>query len=148
VKKNVRSIAPEAMEQLRSYPWPGNVRELQSVLKQTLLQATGPVLLPEFLPPTLRGPKQAEGMPPQSAFDFGDLPAFIENQLGAGTTTLYSDYQAMTDKYLLSEVLRSTGENLSQAARVLGITRATLRTKLHALGILAQRPNSSGDSLP
>jgi two-component system nitrogen regulation response regulator GlnG len=148
LKKNVRSIASEAMELLRSYSWPGNVRELQSVIKQTLLQATGTVLLPEFLPPRLRGPKQGEGAPNQSAFDFGDLPAFIQDQLRAGTTTLYSDYQALTDKYLLSEVLLYTGGNLSQAARVLGITRATLRTKLHALGIPAQRPNSSGDSLP
>ncbi len=148
LKKNVRSIAPGAMDLLRSYPWPGNVRELQSVLKQALLQATGPVLLPEFLPPTLRGPKQGEGAPDQSAFNFGDLPTFIQDQLRAGTTTLYSDYQALSDKYLLSEVLRSTGGNLSQAARILGITRATLRTKLHALGIPAQRSNSSGDSLP
>jgi two-component system nitrogen regulation response regulator GlnG len=148
LKKNVRSIAPEAMELLRSYPWPGNVRELQSVIKQALLQATGPVLLPEFLPPTLRNPKQGDGGSNQSAFDFGGLPAFIQDQLRTGTTTLYSDYQALTDKYLLSEVLRHTSGNLSQAARVLGITRATLRTKLHALGIPIERPNPSGDGLP
>src|SRR6476659_7707341 len=53
--KEVRGIAPEAIELLRSYPWPGNVRELQSVIKQALLQATGTVLLPEFLPAALRG---------------------------------------------------------------------------------------------
>src|SRR6478672_10157026 len=55
LRKEVRAIAPEAMELLRRYPWPGNVRELQSVIKQALLQATGPVLLPEFLPAALRG---------------------------------------------------------------------------------------------
>jgi two-component system nitrogen regulation response regulator GlnG len=148
LKKNVRSIAAEAMELLWSYPWPGNVRELQSIIKQALLQATGPVLLPEFLPPTLRNPKQGDGGSNQSAFDFSGLPAFIQDQLRTSTTTLYSDYQALTDKYLLSEVLRHTGGNLSQAARVLGITRATLRTKLHALGIPIERPNSSGHGLP
>src|SRR5579872_5013457 len=48
--RDVQTVAPAALELLRRYPWPGNVRELQSVLKQALLQAAGPVLLPEFLP--------------------------------------------------------------------------------------------------
>ncbi len=53
--REVRSVAPEAMDVLRRYSWPGNLRELQSVLKQALLQATGTVLLPEFLPPLSAG---------------------------------------------------------------------------------------------
>jgi DNA-binding protein Fis len=41
----------------------------------------------------------------------------------------------MTDRHLLALVLRHTGENLSQAARLLGITRATLRAKIQATGL-------------
>ncbi len=52
--KDVRGVSPEAMELLRRYPWPGNVRELQSVIKQALLETTGPVVLPEFLPAAVR----------------------------------------------------------------------------------------------
>src|SRR5437588_4161101 len=48
--REVREVAPEALERLLNYPWPGNIRELQSVLKQALLQASGTVLLPAFLP--------------------------------------------------------------------------------------------------
>src|SRR3954466_16192287 len=48
--REVREVAPEALERLRNHPWPGNIRELQSVLKQALLQARGTVLLPAFLP--------------------------------------------------------------------------------------------------
>src|SRR5262245_9868906 len=55
--RDVREVAPEALEQLRRHPWPGNVRELQSVLKQALLQASGNVLLPAFLP-ELGGPAE------------------------------------------------------------------------------------------
>ena len=55
--REVREVAPEAMERLRGYSWPGNIRELQSVLKQALLRATGPVLLPAFLPDL--APRQA-----------------------------------------------------------------------------------------
>src|SRR3954452_17869293 len=54
LRKEVRGVAPESVELLRRYPWPGNVRELQSVLKQALLQTTGPVVLPEFLPAAVR----------------------------------------------------------------------------------------------
>ncbi|HEY2838530.1 MAG TPA: helix-turn-helix domain-containing protein [Pirellulales bacterium] len=49
---------------------------------------------------------------------------------------------------MLGEVLRHTGGNLSQAARVLGITRATLRTKLNALGIPVERPATREDGRP
>ena len=56
LSRDVREITPEAMERLCSYPWPGNIRELQSVLKQALLRATGPVLVPAFLPESLGGP--------------------------------------------------------------------------------------------
>src|SRR5262249_25150871 len=48
--REVREVAPEALARLRGYSWPGNVRELQSVLKQALLRAHGPVLLSDFLP--------------------------------------------------------------------------------------------------
>ena len=54
--REVREVAPEALERLRGYPWPGNIRELQSVLKQALLRASGAVLLPAFLPESLEGP--------------------------------------------------------------------------------------------
>ncbi len=150
LKKDVRGIAPQAMELLRAYAWPGNVRELQSVIKQALLQTTGPVVLPEFLPAALHGRTKGTGGPGERGFDYGGLTAFIRDQLRAGSTTLYSDYQALADKHLLTEVLRHTGGNLSQASRLLGITRATLRTKLSALGIPVERPatNEDGPSGP
>jgi len=44
--KSARTVAPETVEILSQYSWPGNVRELQSVLKQAILQATGPVIAP------------------------------------------------------------------------------------------------------
>jgi two-component system nitrogen regulation response regulator GlnG len=145
LNKEVRGVAAEALELLRGYRWPGNVRELQSVLKQALLQTTGPVVLPEFLPAALRGPGPGAGAPDPPGFDYGGLPGFVREQLGAGSTTLYADYQALADRPLLTEVLRHTGGNLSQAARILGITRATLRTRLSALGLPVGRSASPSE---
>jgi two-component system nitrogen regulation response regulator GlnG len=139
--KEVRGIAPEALELLRRHSWPGNVRELQSVIKQALLQATGPMLLPEFLPAFLRGGEEGTAEPSGSTMNFGDLTRFMQEQLRAGSTSLYADCQALADRHLLTEVLRHTGGNLSQAARILGIARGTLRTKLDALGIAGEPPD-------
>jgi two-component system nitrogen regulation response regulator GlnG len=138
--KDVRSLAPATVDLLRRYAWPGNVRELQSVLKQALLQTTGSVLLPEFLPPALRETGKGGDEPDPAAGDWSGLTGFVQDQLRAGSTTLYADYQALTDRHLLTHVLRHAGGNLSQAARVLGITRATLRSKLNALAIPVERP--------
>jgi two-component system, NtrC family, nitrogen regulation response regulator GlnG len=135
--KEARGVSPEAMEILRKYPWPGNVRELQSVVKQTLLQTTGPIVLPEFLPAAVRRGENGTG---ESGFDYGGLTAYVEDQLAAGSTRLYADYQALTDRHLLTLVLRHAGGNLSRAALILGITRATLRSKLATLGIPVERP--------
>jgi two-component system nitrogen regulation response regulator GlnG len=130
--KEVYEIAPEVHEILRQYPWPGNVRELQSVLKQALLYATGPVLVPDFLPPVVRS-----GPPPASADGTGQAPweRFVEERLRAGSENLYAEWLALTEQHLLSRVMEHTGGNLSRAARILGINRRTLRIKLHALGI-------------
>ncbi len=48
--REVREIAPEALERLRGYSWPGNIRELQSVLKQALLRAAAPPCCPRSCP--------------------------------------------------------------------------------------------------
>src|SRR5207245_1921612 len=69
--REVREVAPEALERLRGYSWPGNVRELQSVLKQALLRAHGPVLLPDFLPELAKtaGEPAAPAAPPGGCLD-------------------------------------------------------------------------------
>src|SRR5437660_533863 len=65
--REVQEVAPEALQRLRGYPWPGNIRELQSVLKQALLQASGAVLLPAFLPEPLGGSREPTRVSPVKA---------------------------------------------------------------------------------
>jgi len=139
LRKNVQTIADESLELLKQYRWPGNVREFQSVIKQALLQATGPVLLPEFLPESIcRRGETLQGTA-SSGMDLPALSDFVKQQLLADSTSLYADYQAITDRHLLTLVLEHTAGNLSRAAKFLGITRATLRTKLNALGLSTDR---------
>jgi two-component system nitrogen regulation response regulator GlnG len=131
--RQVREAAPEALERLRGYPWPGNIRELQSVLKQALLQTSGPVLLPAFLP-DLPG-SAGEPVPVAAAGADLNLEAFIRQRLGPQTSDLYAQTHREVDRLLLPLVLEYTGGNQHQAARLLGIARQTLRQKLRDLGL-------------
>ncbi len=142
--KDVQSVAPEALALLRRYPWPGNVRELQSVLKRSLLQTTGSVLLPDFLPAALR--KKATEVEGISDRDEGSLRQFIDERLTAGgADNLYEQTLHRMERLLLTRVLRHTGGNLLQSAKLLGITRGSLRNKVRELGITIARTVEGGE---
>jgi two-component system nitrogen regulation response regulator GlnG len=143
--KDVQSIAPESLELLRRYPWPGNVREMQSALQQAVLHATGPNLIPEFLPSALQNPMAPVPDGGGERPLFPDVSAFVQERLKAGSSDLQAEFQTATERQLCLDVLRHTENNLSQTARILGISRTTLRTKLAALGITIDRVSSLDD---
>jgi two-component system nitrogen regulation response regulator GlnG len=135
--RDVREIAPAALETLIEYRWPGNVRELQSVLKQALLQTTGPVLLAEFLPPEVRagGRSSAATSEHGEASNASTLERFVDERLHSGSEDLYSETLALMERAVITRVLRHTGGNQSWAAKILGITRGSLRNKIRLLRI-------------
>jgi two-component system nitrogen regulation response regulator GlnG len=128
---------------LTEYDWPGNIRELQSVIRQSLLNATGPVIVPDFLPPEVRSAGKvastASGStsPSEEADSDYNLKRFLDRHLGkAGEPeNLHAETLEFVERYLLRRVLDQSGGNQSQAARILGITRGSLRNKIRALGI-------------
>jgi two-component system nitrogen regulation response regulator GlnG len=132
--REVHELAAEALERLCGFAWPGNVRELESVLKQALLRAHGPVLLPDFLPelPEAHGEAAAPVVPPPGGFD---PEAFIRQRLGPDARNLYAETRRELDRLLLSRVLEYTGGNQLRAALLLGIARRTLRAKLQDVGL-------------
>src|SRR5207248_2642761 len=93
--REVQEVAPEALEWLTGYPWPGNVRELQSVLKQALLQASGAVLLPAFLP-DLTGGSGGTGPAAPAGANPG-LEAFIRQRLVPDAADLYAETHRQLD---------------------------------------------------
>ena len=125
--KAIRGITPAALRLLEAYHWPGNVRELENVIERAIVLATGDVIDVTDLrlePP----PSRAEAAPGDVAQPF--LP------------------EGMTlDRYeeeLIREAMRRTGGNKSQAARLLGLTRNTLRYRLSKMGIA----DEGGPDLP
>jgi DNA-binding NtrC family response regulator len=142
--KQVRRVAPAAMELLRDYPWPGNLRELQGVLKHAVVEATCPVLLPQFLPETVRGiasgQPSSRGAPTADAIRTNDnLRTFVHQRMRAGSENLYDEVIQGVERRLLTEILYHVDVNISRASAILGISRSTLRVKLAALGIRLDR---------
>jgi DNA-binding NtrC family response regulator len=122
------------------------VRELQSVLKQALLRAHGPVLLPDFLPAFAGAPRApAPAAPPGGGFD---PEAFLRQRLGPDARDLYAEIHRELDRLVLPRVLAYTRANQAQAALLLGIARRTLRVKLQDLGLhVAQSVEPNADDL-
>ena len=134
--KSVVDITPEADEILRQYPWPGNVRQLQSVLRQAILHTPGQVLLADFLPSELRNDALRRSEVGQSSGESSaTFERFIDEQLRDGATSLYADAVTLLERLLLTRVLKHTAGNQSQAAKILGITRGSLRNKIRQLRI-------------
>ena len=139
--KRVSTVAPDAFELLKSYSWPGNIRELQSAVRQSVLRTSGTVLLADFLPNIVRSQsvvRRSEGTAPLQSHA-ADWNAFIEERLRAGTESLYDDALESLERRLISHVLRHTDGNQMQAAKILGITRSTLRSKIRQHGITINR---------
>jgi two-component system nitrogen regulation response regulator GlnG len=133
--KDVQGIAPDAIELLLSYSWPGNVRELQNVLKQTLLRSVGSVIIPEFLPDPIRDPEAASPATVDAEPAGADLRHYIESRLAEGSTNLYAEALEFMERYLVTRVLTLCEGNQSKAARMLGITRGCLRSKVRSLNV-------------
>jgi DNA-binding NtrC family response regulator len=122
MKRGVRGVAPPAMDLLQAYRWPGNIRELRNVIERAfILHANAEELRPEHLPPELRGApaaKKAE-RPPEKLPNVPAEGLVLED----------------VEKKLIREALERANGNQSRAARLLGISRDTLRYRLKKHGL-------------
>jgi DNA-binding NtrC family response regulator len=146
LSKDVHGFSPEAMDVLLNYSWPGNVRELQNVLKQTLLRSAGQIVIPDFIPDRVRSPQG--GAAHDSEGTATDLKRFVDERLESETNDLYAEALEFMERYVVTRVLRVCEGNQSKAARMLGITRGCLRSKVRALKVsIDTHVNVEGDPL-
>ncbi len=103
--KPVKGLAPETRYLLLQYSWPGNIRELENVIERAVVLTRHTHLLPEDLPREIVQPQEDSG--------------------SVAVPTL-SD----VERQHIQHVLWLTHGNLSEAARLLGIHRNTLRAKI------------------
>jgi PAS domain S-box-containing protein len=116
---------PEAeLETLARYSWPGNVRELRNALERAMIVAEGTGLKFDFLESPVSADAQTSGwsvpFPPNPS-----LPQAV----------------AQIRRRLVQEALARSGGRQQEAARLLGVSRFTLRRQLKALGLDVRKPH-------
>jgi len=131
-KTHIKRVSPAVIQILQQYDWPGNVRELENVIERATVVARGDTLLPENLPSDVREPKRV-------APTAEDVSAAVN----AAATALFSlakkdptlKLMPLMEREMITRALAATGGNQVQAAKLLGITRATLRKRIAKFGI-------------
>ena len=110
--KNVKSVAPDALDALLAFSWPGNVRELRTALEHAVVLCRTDVIGWRDLPASVRASGTA---------------ALMENApMGPGELTVKE-----AEKQLMIRALKETNGNRTAAAQKLGLSRRTMHRRLH-----------------
>ena len=118
-RKTIKGFAPQALDSMLHYSWPGNVRELENAVERAVILCNGDLITGRELPANVVDASPAETA---DAVPEGDI-----SLAGLSLDTV--------ERRAIEETLRQTGDNKSEAARRLGITRATLHNKLRKYGL-------------
>lgn len=112
VKKEINGLAEAALNNLQKYDWPGNVRELQNIIERAVVLSSGRLIEELDLP----------------IADQRIVPALAP---GANLSESLDQYE----KEMIEKALLESNTNRSKAARLLGIPRSTLNSRIDSLGI-------------
>ncbi|MBO6170734.1 MAG: sigma-54-dependent Fis family transcriptional regulator [Desulfovibrio sp.] len=116
-RKSLRGFSPQALSCLLRYSWPGNVRELENAVERAVILCNGDLITERELPSVIAGADQGGERREDGDASLAGLPL------------------DEVERRAIEETLRQTGDNKSEAARRLGITRATLHNKLRKYGL-------------
>jgi DNA-binding NtrC family response regulator len=149
--KQVRGFAPAALAAMCAYDWPGNIRELENLVERMVLFASGERIEVEELPDAfLRADREdAASADAQAAID--EAPTSSPSHIRLPLTTLGLDLKEavrtgsrLVEEALIREALQQTSSNVTRSARLLGISRRSLQSKMKELG-LRESPSGAAD---
>jgi DNA-binding NtrC family response regulator len=130
-RKPVTGMDEDVMERLLAHDWPGNIRELENVMERAVVMASGSLITLEDLPTELGDlPLLTRGAPALPRSHDGNGNGLSRSENGRFNLDL-----AEIERANLLEALAASKGNKTKAARLLGIPRSTLCSKLKRLGI-------------
>ena len=147
LKKNISGIADDALAALEGHTWPGNIRELENVLERTILFCKGERIERADLQlgsgggtemPVVPRTTSSGAMAPVGDDDDDDDDAVVGEAAGSTSGSLKDIVRAETsrvERELIVKALDETGGNVTQAARLLKISRKSLQMKMKELGL-------------
>ncbi|MFO7840230.1 MAG: sigma-54-dependent Fis family transcriptional regulator [Desulfosalsimonadaceae bacterium] len=129
--RNIRSLAPQALERLNAYHWPGNVRELENVLRRAVISMdiSDTLIRPEHMPQLTSSPCQTQWYIPRVNDPPGDLPEKTLLQM-----------KRDWEKGIIKQALEKCGGNRAKTAALLGISLRSLYNKLKEYGLTGASP--------
>jgi two-component system response regulator AtoC len=114
LKRSYKAISQEAAAAILEYPWPGNVRELRNIIERIMALSAAEEVSLSHLPQEIRDYKKSQGSPVLDDLTFeGPFPTLAE-----------------IEKKYIEKILSATGNNKTQAAKILGIHPTSLFRKL------------------
>ncbi|MGB0582571.1 MAG: sigma-54-dependent transcriptional regulator [Limisphaerales bacterium] len=141
----VSSVQTEALEALESHNWPGNVRELENVIERAFVVCRGDALLLGDLPVEISGasvvvPTADDGTSSEVSIpDGANIEALAAQLFRRAREDKELAVIPAVERELIVCALKETSGNQVQAAKLLGITRATLRKRVEKFGIRQER---------
>ncbi len=127
----IRYVAEAAMQKLKAHVWPGNVRELENCLRRAVLLSQGDVILEEHLKlDTERQDFEGGGQAQLMAHIERKLDELLPDIIRFSGDKTHANVIDLVEKSLIAKVLRQCGHNQVKAARMLGISRNTLRHRM------------------
>src|SRR5438876_7478873 len=135
-----KSIVSNAVKALEKYHWPGNVRELESVLRHVMVVSQGDVILIKDMPAEITGEISSVGPSLSASNAIGegavsDIAALARQLFQWARREPKLKIIPAIERELVIQALKETNGNQVHAAKILGITRATLRKRLEKFGI-------------
>jgi DNA-binding NtrC family response regulator len=127
-------ITEQGMAALISQPWPGNIRELSNTLQKALIFNQGAPIRAEDIAQAVNGNSSGQKHDPETGKQA--MKHWIRQELTDKTSK--NIFETSMDHYariLITEALNLTGGNRSQAARLLGMSRPTLHSKIEKYGL-------------
>ena len=115
--KKISGLSRAALDLLLQHQWPGNIRELENVIERAVALEPTPTILPESLPPALRGLRTARTAPPGS--EGSEL-------LPDGGIDLEAHVRSIERAYIAQALERAGGVQV-KAAELLGMTFRSFR---------------------
>jgi two-component system nitrogen regulation response regulator GlnG len=128
-QKPIKGVTNAFMDRLLAYDWPGNIRELENTLRSAIALCKTDYLTTHELSDLGSQALTAVREDPVQTFAAAVSP-FVKDLLNRKERGIYEKVHAALDQQLLGYVLSVAGENQSAAARLLGISRLTLRKKM------------------
>jgi len=160
MREDIQGFTPEALTALLRYDWPGNVRELRNVVERCIVLTKTPKIQLDVLPPHLidpsmpldnltsplsAGPDKKRninithicGTKPNSksqVIDITSPPKAFATEVPEGVKR-FDHEMNLYERYLVSYALKLNNNDITQAAKYLGLTRTVLHKKISTLGI-------------